>query len=365
MKVPYTKAKVTPSDIDAVNNSVRHGWGAKCYDDLIAFEANFAKYVGTKYAVATSSATGALHLGLHALGIGKSDEVILADINWVATVAPLVHLGATPVFIDIDPKTWCIDASKVVDAITPKTRAVIATHIYGNLCDIEALRVVCANNNIYLIEDAAEAIGSYINYKHAGSFGEFGYFSFHGTKTITSGEGGAFVTNDVKLYNKIRELNNHGRHIGEDRQFFANEIGYKFRMSNMQAALVNSQLQRIDTIVEQKRSILEFYKEQLLPNDDITMNPYQLGCENGAWMPTVVFSERSGIRREQIVEHFKKNGIDARTFFWPLTQLPPFKLKPENKISYSISCRAINLPSYLDISKDEMTFVADTLKRLL
>lgn len=365
MKVPYTKAKITATDVDAVNNSVRHGWGEKCYDDLISFEANFAEFVGTKYAVATSSATGALHLGLHALGIGRSDEVILADINWVATVAPIVHLGATPVFVDIDPETWCIDPKKVVHAITPNTRAIIATHIYGNLCDILTLRKICTNNKILLIEDAAEAIGSYINHQHAGSFGEFGYFSFHGTKTITSGEGGAFVTNNKNLYNKIKELNNHGRHLNETRQFFANEIGFKFRMSNMQAALVNSQLQRIDKIVEQKRKILNFYKEKLLPDPNILMNPNQLGCETGAWMPTVIFSESSGVLRDQIIEHFKRNEIDARTFFWPLSQLPPFQLKPENEIAYSISSRAINLPSYLDITKEEMSFVADTLKQLI
>lgn len=365
MKIPYAKAKVTSEDIEAVSNSVVYGWGANCYDDINAFEQNFANFVGSNYAVATSSATGALHLGLHALGITQFDEVILADINWVATVAPIVHVGAKPVFVDIDPDTWCIDPRHVISSITPRTRAVIATHIYGNLCDIEALKEICSKNKIFLIEDAAEAIGSYIHGQHAGSFGDFGYFSFHGTKTITSGEGGALVTNNARLHKKVKELNNHGRKLNETRQFFASEIGFKYRMSNMQAALVNSQLQRIDAILEEKRSILNYYKEKLANYNSIKMNPIQPGCENGAWMPTVVFSENCGISKDEIIQHLKINQIDARTFFWPLSKLPPFNPKPSNKVAYSISNRAINLPSYLDITPEEMNYVTDTLSQVL
>lgn len=364
MKIPYTKAKVTESDVLAVKKSTETGWGEKCYDDLLDFERNFAKFVGVDFAIATSSATGALHIGLHALGVGAGDEVILADINWIATVAPVVHVGATPVFVDIDPVSWCIDPAKVELSISPRTKAVIATHLYGNLCEIERLKNICDKHGLFLIEDAAEAIGSYFSHKHVGCFGVFGYFSFHGTKTITSGEGGALVTNSADFHRRIKELNNHGRHLDEQRQFYANEIGFKFRMSNLQAALVNSQLSRVGEIVDEKRSILNYYRERLSVNKHLSMNPEQKNCSSGAWMPTVVFDERCGINRQEIVSHLNSNGIDARTFFWPLSQLPPFENTIDTPISYSVSNRAINLPSYLDITEKEMDHVIDAVTKL-
>ena len=187
-----------------VKKSVETGWGVHCYDDITLFEKKFAEYIGVSHCVATSSATGALHLGLHALGVGPGDEVVLADINWIATVAPVVHVGATPVFVDIDPITWCIDPAQFEKALTNRTKAVIVTHLYGNLGDVATIRTICSSRNISLIEDSAEAIGSYIDNKHAGSMGDFGYFSFHGTKTLTAGEGGAFVTNNEDLFVRVK-----------------------------------------------------------------------------------------------------------------------------------------------------------------
>ena len=162
-----------------------------------------------KYAIATSSCTGAIHMGMHALGIGPGDEVIMADTNWIATAAPVVHLGSTPVFVDILPDSWCMDPEQVEAAITPKTKAIVAVHLYGNLCDMDALLAIGERHGIPVIEDAAEAVGSVYHGKRAGSMSRFGAFSFHGTKTITTGEGGMFVTNDPDLYEQVLTLSNH------------------------------------------------------------------------------------------------------------------------------------------------------------
>lgn len=202
-RIYYTKPSITDLEVRYAFDAAANGWGHRCYEYIERFENLFKTYLEVKHAIATSSATGALHMGLAALGVGPGDEVILADTNWIATVAPVVHLRAKPIFVDILPDTWCIDPVKAEAAITPRTKAIIATHLYGNLCDMNRLLDIGSRYNIPIIEDAAEAIGSIYHGKRAGSMGKFGIFSFHGTKTITTGEGGMFVTNDDELYERF------------------------------------------------------------------------------------------------------------------------------------------------------------------
>ena len=218
--------------------------------------------MNVKHAVATSSCTGALHIGLSALGIGPGDEVILADINWIASAAPITYLGAKPVFVDVFPDTWCIDPQKVEAAITSNTKAIIAVHLYGNLCDMDILLAIGAAHNIPVVEDAAEAIGSVYHDRRAGSMGAFGVFSFHGTKTITTGEGGMFVTNDDEIHEKVVSLSNHGRVLGESKQFWPHSIGFKYKMSNLQASIGCAQMERIDELVAKKRLIFKAYERE-------------------------------------------------------------------------------------------------------
>ena len=193
-----------------------------------------------------------MQIGLDALDIGPGDEVVLADTNWIATASAIVHLGAKPVFVDILPNTWCIDPKNVQDSLNSKTKAVIATHLYGNLCEVQKLQKICQDSNIILIEDAAEAIGSSIGSNKAGSMSDFSTFSFHGTKTITTGEGGILATDNPETYHKALTLSNHGRRKNQNKQFWPDEIGYKFKMSNIQAAIGLAQLERIETLVRRK-----------------------------------------------------------------------------------------------------------------
>ena len=174
--IPYTRPSITELEGKYASDAVANGWGTHCYDYINEFEEKFAKYLGVKHCIATSSCTGAMQMGLDAIGIGSGSEVILADTNWIATVSPIVHLGAKPIFVDILPDSWCVDPEKVRNAINQKTKAVIATHLYGNLCDISSLKKICSDANIPLIEDAAEAIGSQIGISKAGSMGEFSTF---------------------------------------------------------------------------------------------------------------------------------------------------------------------------------------------
>lgn len=365
-RILYTKPSITDLETSFAADAAANGWGDKCYDYIYRFEKQFREHIGTRFAIATSSCTGALHLGLAALGIGAGDEVILADTNWVATVSPVVHLGAKPIFVDVDPHSWCVDPALVERAITPNTKAIIATHLYGNLADMDALLAIGAAHDIPVIEDSAEAIGSvWTNGRRAGSMGRFGTYSFHGTKTVTCGEGGMFVTNDEALYETVLTLSNHGRARGQKKQFWPDMVGFKYKMSNIQAAIGCAQMERIDTLTARKHEIFERYKELLGALQGLSFNPEPAGTRNGAWMPTVVMDQALGIRREQMIDAFAKANIDARVFFHPLSSLPMFQPVLINRNAYEIPERAINLPSYHDMTDDQIGRVADVIKHLV
>jgi len=364
-RIPYTVPSITELEVGYATDAARTGWGAKCYDYIHRFEQQFSEYIGAKHGVATSSCTGAMELGLAALKIGAGDEVILADTNWIATVAPLRHLGATPVFVDILPDSWCLDPNAVEAAITPKTKAIIATHLYGNLCDMSALSLIAERHGIALIEDAAEALGAKYKGQLAGSIGLFSTFSFHGTKTLTTGEGGMFLTSDPALFKAVTTLSNHGRDAAQSKQFWADVIGYKFKMSNIQAAIGCGQIERIEALTSRKQEILSAYKSRLGGLNGIALNPEPAHCVNGAWMPTVVFDEALGILREDAQTAFQNADIDARVFFYPLSSQPMFESVTTNKNAWSICERAINLPSFHDMSIDQIDRVCAVVKDLV
>lgn len=364
-KIFYTKPSITAREAELAADAAVNGWGAHCYDYINKFEDGFRRYVGTDFAVATSSATGALHLGLAGLGVGAGDEVILADTNWIASVAPVVHLGATPVFVDILPDTWCLDPQKVENAITPRTKAILAVHLYGNLCDMDALEKIAEKHGLFLIEDAAEALGSHWGTVRAGSRGVFGAFSFHGTKTMTTGEGGMLVTNNPGLYEKVLTLNNHGRARGEKRQFWASVVGYKFKMSNIQAAIGCAQLERIEELCARRREIFHTYRRLLSPYPEIRLNPVPTDAEYGYWIPSAIFAQQTDVRQDDVLAAFSAENIDGRAFFWPLSLQADFLPRRENIVSYDIPQRAVNLPSYHEIDEYDQRRVVEVLANLL
>ena len=364
MKIPYAKPSITQLEIDFVNDAIANGWGEQRNSYIDRFEREFADHLGVKYSIATSSCTGALHMGLSALGVGIDDEVILADSNWVATVAPVVHLGATPVFVDVLRDTWCIDSSLVKDVITSKTKAIIATHLYGNLAGMTELLEIGEQYGIPIIEDAAEAIGSQYLGQRAGSIGLFGVFSFHGSKTITTGEGGMFVTSDSNLFERVLTLSNHGRDKNEERMFWPSVVGFKYKMSNVQAALGCAQLSRFDSLVAKRQRVLATYKSVILPLGGISMNPEQVGSENGAWMPTVVFEEQSNSSL-LIQSEMRKNGIDVRPFFVPLSRTGLFPSQKSRLVSNILYECGMNLPSFFDLNEDEQKKVIEVLSLIV
>ena len=363
-RIPYSKPSITELEVAYVSDAARHGWGERCYEYIERFEAGFREHLGVRHAVATSSCTGAMHMGLAALGIGPGDEVILGDINWIASAAPVTYLGATPVLVDVLPGSWCLDPARVAAAITPRTRAIIAVHLYGNLCEMDALLEIGRRHGIAVVEDAAEAVGSQWHGRRAGSMGTFGTFSFHGTKTLTTGEGGIFVTQDAALHERVLTLSNHGRARGQARQFWPEQIGFKYKMSNLQAAIGCAQLERVDELVDAKRRVFEAYRQGLagLP---LRMNPQPAGTVNGYWMPTIVVDEGVPFDRDALLADFRADGIDARVFFWPLSELPMFERRPEHRVAHSLYPRAVNLPSHPELGAADIDRVLRVVRQAI
>lgn len=370
-RIPIAGPWITQKEIDYVADAAAHAWytNANMYHDR--FEKAFDEYLGVRYAVALPSCTSAIHLSLLALDIKPGDEVVVPEATWIASAAPISYVGATPVFADIDPKTWCLSAASFEACITPRTKAVIPVDLYGGMPDMDAIRLAAQKHGIAVIEDAAEAIGSKYNGKNAGSFGDTGTFSFHGSKTLTTGEGGMLVTDKEEIYHRVLFLRDHGRKPG-DSLFWNAEIAYKYKMSSMQAALGLAQLERIEELIQRKRTIFKWYNDRLSDIDGLTLNYEAPGTVNTYWMVTVIIDKNYKLRKEKLIDLLTKQYIDCRPFFYPLSSLPAYKqldqakqARQHNKVSYKICPYGLNLPSALNMTEEKIEQVCNILKTIL
>jgi perosamine synthetase len=370
-RIPVSGPWITQKEIDYVTDAAAHAWYSNANMYHARFEKAFADYLGVRFAMALPSCTSALHLSLLALGIGPGDEVIVPEITWIATAAPITYVGATPVFADIDPQSWCLSPASCEAWTTPRTKAMIPVDLYGNMPDMDGLRGVAAQHHIAIIEDAAEAIGSEYKGRKAGSFGDTGTFSFHGSKTLTTGEGGLLVTNREDIYHRALFLRDHGRPPG-DKMFFNTEVAFKYKMSSMQAALGLAQLERIDELVCRKREIFSWYEDELSGVEGVTLNSQAPQTKNTYWMVTVVLDEKMGIGKERLMQAMDRKNIDCRPFFHPLSSLPAYatlgqaeQARQRNRISYRISPYALNLPSGLNMTLEKVRYVCAALKEIV
>lgn len=362
---------ITDKEVEYVTDAARNAWygNANMYHER--FEKAFAEYLDVKYAVTLPSCTSALHLSLLALGIGPGDEVIVPDVTWIATAAPAAYVGATPVFADMDEKTWCISAKSFEECITPRTKAVIPVDLYGGMPDWDIILEIARRHNISVIEDAAEALGSEYKGKKAGVFGDTGTFSFHGSKTMTTGEGGMLVTDNKDIFNRVLFLRDHGRKPG-DVMFFNAEVGYKYKMSSMQAALGLAQIERADELVDKKRKIFAWYKKGLDGIDGITLNYEPEGTKNSYWMVSIIFDQKFSIKKEDLFYKMQAQGISCRPFFFPLSAIPAFyetveaeKARERNVVSYKFSPYGLNLPCGMNMDEEKVRYVCDALNTII
>lgn len=353
---------VGPKEIKYVLDAAKNGWNRHWADYIHKFEKAFAKYIGTKYALATSGGTGALQLGLWVMGIKEGDEVILPEITYFACSDVIRHLGATPVFTDILPDTWCIDPGKMKKSITRKTKAIMPVHIYGNPAEMDEIMDIAREYNLKVLEDACPAIGSIYKDKHPGAIGDIGAFSFQGAKIMVTGTGGMFVTDNAQYFEKARYINDHGE--DKSRKFWQTAVGFEFEMSNLQAAFGLAQLERIDSFVKKKRQIFSWYFEKLKDIDGLSFNSERPGTLSNRWMTSIILDRDFGITRDELIGRLRRENIDSRPFFYPTSMFPMYKEK-NTPVAHHVGLNGINLPSGLNLTKEEAEYVAGKVRKIL
>lgn len=324
------------------------------------FEQTIKEYTQSTYAMAFTNGTAALYCAFKALGLQPGDEVIVPNITFVATANAAIMAGLTPVFSEVEKDYYCLDANNVEKLITPKTKAIVPVHLYGQSANMEPLMNLAKKHGLYVVEDAAQGMGVLHNNKHVGTFGDIGILSFYGNKTITCGEGGVILTNNEELRNKCYRLKNHGR----DRKgvFIHEEIGFNFSFTEMQAAVGLAQLTKLEKVIARKKEIHDRYIEELSGIDELMFCPIRPETSRPVFWFTSLLTES----REKLQEHLKANQIGSRLFFYPLHAQPCYSYMNLNKEQYAYSAhiydRALSLPSSYELKQDQQTTVIECVK---
>ena len=347
---------ISSSEAFKTYDAAKRGWNNEWNKYINELENNFAKYIGVKYAISTSSCTGALHIALVSLGISKGDEVIVPDITWVATARVISYLGATPIFADIDKNNWNLDFKSVEKLITKKTKAIIPVHLYGNPVNLEKLKKLSLKYKIKLVEDAAPALGSSYKGRMCGSVGNFSAFSFQGAKLLVAGEGGMLCTNNYSLYKTAKKISNHGRN--PNKTFWIDGPGLKYKISNIQAAFASSQLERIDHLILMKRRIFNWYKKYLKNNNYLNLLEEDTNSYSNYWMVSIFLKNNKNNKRDKLIKFLRKHNIDTRPVFNPISEYPIWNRKQKiNKTAKLIGYSSLNLPSGTALTEREVIYI--------
>jgi perosamine synthetase len=348
--IPVSKPCLDLADTASILEAVESGWISSLGAFIDEFERKFADLVGVKYAVTVSNGTTGLHLALKALGIGMGDEVIIPDLTFVATANAVIHANAKPIMVDVCRESYCIDPQSIISALTPRTRAIIPVHLYGHPANMNVIMKIAEENNLLVIEDAAEAHGALLGETKVGAFGHCGVFSLYANKIITTGEGGVITTNSEELYKKLRHLRDHA--MSKSKRYWHDEVGFNYRMTNIQAALGVSQINKISYFLDERAKILNKYK-LALASSRVECNPHLIGATPVNWMVCVVVNGLKRTQRDLILSLMKEKDIDARPFFYPISMLPMYE-NVSNPISSELSESGLNLPTYVGISDEEI-----------
>jgi perosamine synthetase len=360
--IPISKPSITEKEIAYGTEAIRSTWISSLGKYIDEFEKGFAAFSDAKFGVALMNGTVAIQLALEVAGVKAGDEVIVPDLSFVATANAVLYLGAKPVFVDIDPFNLCMDPDRIEEAITARTKAIIPVHLYGHPADMIRINGIAEKHNIPVIEDAAEAHGATINGKKVGSWGKCATFSFYGNKNITTGEGGMITTNDENLYQRCKFLRDHA--MSPTKRYWHPEKGYNFRMTNIQAAIGCAQLERIDEIMEAKQRIFKSYSKEL-KNVPILLNQTNAWATNAYWLMTARIKGLSEQKRDELIVRLKQKGVDSRPFFYPMSSLPYLPDTSDTPVSFEIFKEGINLPTYVDLTDEDIHYVCQTLKNAI
>ena len=368
MNIPVSQPFLGKEETEYVLSALVDGAISGLYGQYITkFEEDFSHYSGCSYGIAANSGTSALHLALASLGIGNKDEVLVSSFTNMATFFAVLYQGAKPIPIDIEAATWNINPALVEERISEKTKAILVVHIYGHPVDIDPILRIAQNHGLYVVEDAAEAHGASYKGQKVGSLGDIGCFSFYANKIITTGEGGMVITNDVKIANKARSLK--GLAFGANNKFMHEDIGFGYRMTNIQAAIGCAQLKKIEKIIDKKRRVAHYYDDNLRDVPGLQLPVEKPYARNVYWMYHMVLHEEFGLPREVVMRKLKERGIETRQAFIPYNMQEIFVQRgwvrgDECPVANYVAKNGFYIPSSPSLNSEQLEYVVDTIKKI-
>jgi len=366
--IPVNEPLIGKKELQYITDCVKSGWISSKGSYIKNFEEKFAKFCGVRHGISTTSGTTALHLALASLGIKKGDEIIMPTFTMVATAYAVLYLGAKPVFIDSEERTWNMDVSKVEEEIGQKTRVLLPVHIYGHPVDMDPLIKLSKKYSLFVIEDAAEAHGAKYKGRICGSMGDMNCFSFYANKVITTGEGGMVVTDDKRLAEKARLLKDLSH--SPKQRFLHTALAYNYRMTNMQAAIGLAQIEKANILIEKKRRIASLYNDNLKDIEGLRLPIEEKWAKSVYWMYSILVEDDLGISRDQFKLELLKEGIDTRSFFIPMHRQPVIKemglvdKKKKYPVSDYISDHGLYLPTGLALKDKDVLSVCETIRKI-
>ncbi len=363
-RISFAGPSITEKEIARVLDAVQNGWyeNYDCY--VKRLEKTFADYIGVRYAVATHCCTQALHLAAAALGLCADDEVIVPDFSWVATAYAVAYTGAKCVFVDITPDTWTIHPDCIRRAITPRTKAIMLVHTFGHPAQMDAILEIAQEHGLFVIEDAAPALGAEYHGRRVGSFGDIACFSFQGAKMAVSGEGGILVTDNEEYYRRACLLASMGR-TDSRAVFWSDSLGYQYTMGNVTAALALAQLERAEELMEIKRTLFGGYYCRLKGADGIQIVSERAGCKSNYCYPSILLNGYTREQRDAILAGLRNENIHARPAFPRMSGFPVFEQRFENPVAAMVERCGVSLPSAANLTDEDISIVCDNLLNLM
>ena len=366
--IPMAMPDLSGNEQQYATEAVASSWISSSGAFLERFEAEFAEACNCDIALGTSSGTTALHLAVAALGLAPGDEVIVPSLTYIATANAVTYCGATPVFVDVDPVTWCVDPIRIEEAITPQTKGIIPVHLLGHPADMDPIVELAATHGLWVVEDAAEAIFATYRGRLCGSLGTAAAFSFFGNKVLTSGEGGAVTVNDLTLARRLSMLRGQG--MDPKRRYHFPIVGFNYRMTNVAAAILCGQLERRQAIVARRRDIVSLYNQHLADIPGISVRNDAPWATTSPWLAScLIDAEQFGCNREQLALSLKASGVDTRPFFEPLHRLPPYRIAATERgtklpITDALASSGLMLPTYPTLTDEQVAFICETIRTL-
>jgi len=360
--IPVAEPVIGERELAYVTDAVRSGWVSSKGPYVTRFEETLARFCGARHGVAVSSATTGLHLAFAALGIGVGDEVIVPSFSFVAVASTVRHANATPVFADSDSFHWCIDPEDVERRITPRTRAIMPVHLYGHPVDMDAMRDIARRHGLVIVENAAEALGATYKGRPVGSLGDVGVFSFFGNKLITTGEGGMVVTDDASLATRMRLLRDHG--MDPQRPYWHPEVGYNYRLTNLQAAVGVAQMERIDELLRRKLELAARYRRELGAVPGIRFQGNAPWAESSSWLFAILVGEEFGMSRDELQARLLQDGIDSRRAAYEIHTMPPYRRDVHLPVAERLSEQGLHLPSAASLTEEDQAYVIERVTAL-